>query len=163
MIADEPPVRADLAKHCADCDRRGALRDRNRRFARSRHRSQSHDVNRDLLAFARSRRRSRSRIGAREAPCRRTQSSVNRWWFFFWVFFGFCLCFSGFVFSFFFSKHQKIFFGLFLLLFLTPKNIFRIIFWNATKHMKTFSFPENSIFEKWNIFRKCFYTNQTQP
>ena len=27
---------------------------------------------------------------------------------------GFCPCFSGFVFSFFFSKHQKIFFGIFL-------------------------------------------------
>ena len=52
---------------------------------------------------------------------------------------------------------------LFLLLFQTPENIFRKFFWNATKHMKTFSFPENSISKKWNIFRKCFYTNQTQP
>ena len=52
---------------------------------------------------------------------------------------------------------------LFLLLFQTPENFFQKIFWNATKHMKTFSFPENSISEKWNIFRKCFYTNQTQP
>ena len=51
---------------------------------------------------------------------------------------------------------------LFLLLLQTPKNIFQKIFWNVTKHMKIFSFPENSIFEKWNIFRKCFYTNQTQ-
>ena len=49
------------------------------------------------------------------------------------------------------------------LLFQTPKNIFRKFFWNATKHMKTFSFPENSISGRWNIFRKCFYTNQTQP
>ena len=52
---------------------------------------------------------------------------------------------------------------LFLLLFQTLENIFREIFWNATKHMKTFSFPKNSISGKWNIFRKCFYTNQTQP
>ena len=29
--------------------------------------------------------------------------------------------------------------------------------------MKTFSFPKNSISGKWNIFRKCFYMNQTQP
>ena len=29
--------------------------------------------------------------------------------------------------------------------------------------MKTFSFPENSIFGKLNIFQKYFYTNQTQP
>ena len=28
----------------------------------------------------------------------------------------------------------------------TLENIFRNIFWNATKHMKTFSFPENRIF-----------------
>ena len=62
---------------------------------------------------------------------------------------GFCPGFSGFC--------------LFLLLFQTPENIFRKIFWNATKHMKTFSFLENSISEKWNIFWKCFYTNQTQP
>ena len=44
-----------------------------------------------------------------------------------------------------------------------PENIFRNIFWNATKHMKTFSFPENNISGKWNIFRKYFYTNQTEP
>ena len=31
----------------------------------------------------------------------------------------------------------------FLLLFQTPENIFRNIFWNATKHMKTFSFSRN--------------------
>ena len=30
----------------------------------------------------------------------------------------------------------------FLLLFQTPENIFRKIFWNATKHMETFSFSE---------------------
>ena len=69
------------------------------------------------------------------------------------VFFWVCPGFSGFC----------LFLLLFQLLFQTPENIFRKIFWNATKHMKTFSFPENSISEKWNIFRKCFYTNQTQP
>ena len=30
----------------------------------------------------------------------------------------------------------------------------------AAKHLNTFSFPENSIFEKWNIFRKCFYATK---
>ena len=48
-------------------------------------------------------------------------------------------------------------------IFQTPENIFRKIFWNTTKHIKTFFFPENSISGKWNIFRKCFYANQTQP
>ena len=48
-------------------------------------------------------------------------------------------------------------------IFQTPENIFRKFFWNTTKHIKTFSFLENSISEKWNIFRKCFYANQTQP
>ena len=50
-------------------------------------------------------------------------------------FFGFCPCFSGFC--------------LFLLLFQTLENIFRNFFWNATKHMKTFSFPENNISGKY--------------
>ena len=44
----------------------------------------------------------------------------------------------------------------------TSENIFWNIFWNATKHMKTFSFPKNSISGKYSIFRKYFYTNQTQ-
>ena len=56
------------------------------------------------------------------------------------------------VFSMVFSRTQSI-----------PKNIFRNIFWNATKHMKTFSFPKNSISGKYSIFWKYFYTNQTQP
>ena len=44
-------------------------------------------------------------------------------------------------------EHQaSIWVCLFLLLFQTPKNIFRKIFENAIKHMKTFSFPENGIF-----------------
>ena len=50
---------------------------------------------------------------------------------------GFCSCFSGFVSSFFFSKHQQIFFETFFEM--QP---------NTWKH-----FP----------FWKCFYTNQTQP
>ena len=48
-------------------------------------------------------------------------------------------------------------------IFQTPENIFRNFFWNTTKHIKTFSFLENSISGKWNIFRKSFYANQTQP
>ena len=31
-------------------------------------------------------------------------------------------------------------------IFQAPENIFRKIFWNTTKHIKTFSFPENGIF-----------------
>ena len=45
----------------------------------------------------------------------------------------------------------------------TPKLIFRKTNFVTAKHMKTFSFPENSISRKWNIFRKYFYANQTQP
>ena len=40
----------------------------------------------------------------------------------------------------------------------TPENIFQNIFWNATKHLKIFSFPEN-IF----LSGKYFTSNQTQP
>ena len=87
-------VNRDLAKHRVDCDRRGASRDHDRRFARSRRRLRSHDVDRDLTKIAisppwdcavnRDRRRGRW-TGAREAPRRRTPSCVDRWWFFFWV------------------------------------------------------------------------------
>ena len=42
-------------------------------------------------------------------------------------------------------------------IFQTPENFFQKIFWNTTKHIKTFSFPENSISEKWNIFRKIAF------
>ena len=44
------------------------------------------------------------------------------------------------------ERQASIWVCLFLLLFQTPKNIFRKIFENAIKHMKTFSFPENGIF-----------------
>ena len=123
MIAGEPraPVRADLASSSTTT----AIRDRDLVTLIAISPSWDRAVNRD-------RRRGR-RTGACEAPHRRTQSSVDRWWFFFWVlsmFFWVCL---------------------FLLLFQTPENIFRKIFWNATKHMKTFSFPENSIFGKWHF------------
>ena len=60
------------------------------------------------------------------------------------------------------TSRKCVFYGIFQEHNQTPENIFRKIFWNATKHMKTFSFLENSISKKWNIFRKCFYTNQTQ-
>ena len=66
-----------------------------------------HRADRDRCSASRDRDRRRSRrTGAREAPRCRTQSSVERQ-------FGFCPCFFGFVFSFFFSKDQKIFFGKF--------------------------------------------------
>ena len=42
----------DLAKHRADCYRRGASRDRDRCFARSRRRLRSHDVDRNLTKIA---------------------------------------------------------------------------------------------------------------
>ena len=45
----------------------------------------------------------------------------------------------------------------------TPKLIFRKTNFVIVKHMKTFSFPENNISEKWNIFRKYIYANQTLP
>ena len=38
----------------------------------------------------------------------------------------------------------------------TPENIFQKIFWNATKHWKIFSFPENSIFGKYLFSGKYF-------
>ena len=45
----------------------------------------------------------------------------------------------------------------------TPELIFRKMSFVTSKHMKTFSFSENSISGKLNIFQKCFYANQTQP
>ena len=74
--------------------------------------------------FVRSRRRSRSRE-RRDRAGEITISDRDRWWFFsgLWlVFFWICV---------------------FLLLFQTPENIFRKIFWNATKHMEKFSFSGN--------------------
>ena len=38
----------------------------------------------------------------------------------------------------------------------TLENIFQNIFWNATKHLKIFSFPENSIFKKYLFSGKYF-------
>ena len=38
----------------------------------------------------------------------------------------------------------------------TSENIFQNIFWNATKHMKIFSFPENSISGKYLFFGNAF-------
>ena len=38
----------------------------------------------------------------------------------------------------------------------TSENIFRNIFWNATKHMKTFSFPKNSISKKYLFSENTF-------
>ena len=90
--------------------------------------SWDHAVHRDLAkqrgaSQDRDRRRGR-RTGARKAPRRRTQSSIERQS-------GFCPCFLGLSFP--------------CSIFQTPENIFRKFFWNTTKHIKTFSFPENSI------------------
>ena len=38
----------------------------------------------------------------------------------------------------------------------TSENIFRNIFWNATKHMKTFSFSKNSISKKYLFSENTF-------
>ena len=89
-------------------------------------RSQSHlRVGRDLAkqsgASRDPNRRRGHQTGAREAPRRRTLSSVERQS-------GFCPCFLGLSFP--------------CSIFQTPENIFRKIFWNTIKHMKTFSFPE---------------------
>ena len=44
----------------------------------------------------------------------------------------------------------------------TPKNIFQNIFWNATKHLKIFSFSENSISGKYLFSGKYFtWTKQS--
>ena len=96
-----------------------------------------------VRAVDRDQRRGR-RTGAREVPCHRTQSSVDRWWFFFWVFSEFCPCFARFVFSFFFSKHQKIFF----------KKFFEMQS-NTWKHFlfRKIAFSKNKIFSK-NTFTR---------
>ena len=72
--------------------------DRDRRFARS-------------ASIAISRSTAPSNPGDRDlAPRRTSQSSVDRWWFFF---LGFVRVFLSLSLLFFFSKHQKIFFGKF--------------------------------------------------
>ena len=116
-----------------DRNRRGALRDRNWRFARSRRRLPSR------LRADRHRRFTRSRSMARSSywSLRSTAPSnpVERWASI-WVlclFFWFCLFPCS--------------------IFQTSENIFRKIFWNTTKHIKTFSFPENGIFSR-NAFTR---------
>ena len=101
-------------------------RSRDRRFARSRRRSRSREDS--DLAFTRSRRRSRSRIAIDGAVVG--------------LDLGCGLCFSGFVFSFFFSKHQKIFSGKF--------------FEMQPKTWKHFPFPEISISGKYVFSGKRF-------
>ena len=108
-------------------------------------------VDRDL-AFARSRRRSRSRIAvvglelAKHRAVEPNRASIaisplvelaSRASIVDDFFSGFCPCFSGFVFSFFFSKHQKIFFGKFFEM--QP---------NTWKHFpfRKIAFPKNGIF-----------------
>ena len=41
----------------------------------------------------------------------------------------------------------------------TLENIFQNIFWNATKHLKIFSFPENSISRKYFTWTKHSLSN----
>ena len=133
-----------------DCDPRSRSRDVNcdlAKIAISRHRSWSRDVDCDLVKIAISRRRSRSRlreiapsiaidsavVGLELAKHRAVEPSRSLMIFFSRL----CPCFSGFVFSFFFSKHQKIFFGKFFEM--QP---------NTWKHFpfRKIAFPENGIF-----------------
>ena len=51
-----------------------------------------------------------------------------------------------------FSKHNQ-----------TLENIFQSIFWNATKHLKIFSFSENIFTWKYFTPGKYFTLSQTQP
>ena len=113
----------------------------------------------------RERERSRDRADRRRSRSLRSWSAikiaisplfVRIWWFFS----GFCLCFEEWMilcirlvtdkmwenvsnkykmcFLRYFQEHNQ-----------TSENIFRNIFWNATKYMKIFSFPENSISRKY--------------
>ena len=100
------------------------MRERERERARARARGEASDSE---IAISPSISRSRSRSRRREiAPDRdRDRDRLSSLMFFseLWlVFFWICV---------------------FLLLFQTPKNIFRKIFWNATKHREIFSFSEN--------------------
>ena len=45
----------------------------------------------------------------------------------------------------------------------TLENIFQNIFWNATKHLKIFSFPKNIFTWKYFTLGKYFTFNQMQP
>ena len=45
----------------------------------------------------------------------------------------------------------------------TLENIFQSIFWNATKHLKIFSFSKNIFTWKYFILEKYFTINQVQP
>ena len=113
--------------------------DRDLAFTRSRRRSQSREEGKR----SRSRRQSRSRIAIDNAVVGRC--SVSSLMIFFWVvacvFLDLC----------------------FLLLFQTPENIFRKIFWNATKHHGNIFLFRKLAFRKICIFWKTFYSNQTQP
>ena len=90
-------------------------------------------------------------------------SQLDRIWWIFLV--GFCFCVyllrNGIIYLFgswenvrnkkkmcflyYFQQHNQ-----------TLENIFQSIFWNATKHLKIFSFPENSISEKYLLSGKYF-------
>ena len=141
--------RRDLAKRRSRdlvYRRERKIRDRDRRFARSRRRSRSRKDR--GLTFARSRRQSRSRLRdlAFARSRRRSQSTARssdwicrRWWFFFWVvacvFLDLCFPSS-------FPNTRKYFPEIFLKCNQTP--------W------KHFPFPEISISGKYVFSGKCF-------
>ena len=59
------------------------------------------------------------------------------------------------------TSRKCVFYGIFKNL--TPENIFQNIFWNATKHLKIFSFPKNSISRKYLFSRKYFTWTKHSP
>ena len=105
-----------------DRDLRSRSRDQRHELATARDRAVDRDLRRDLAIAISDRSRSRavasSRRWSRDRAGEIAISNRDRWWYFSWV----CV---------------------FLFLFQTPENIFRKIFWNATKHGKIFSFSGN--------------------
>ena len=77
------------------------------------------------------------------------------WWIFFWVLFLLCSWTEKWYYIFVWKlrKCEQQVENVLCIVFLrtqqTLENIFQNIFWNATKHLKIFSFPENSIFRKY--------------
>ena len=77
------------------------------------------------------------------------------WWIFFWVLFLLCSWTEKWYYIFVWKlrKCEQQVENVLCIVFLrtqqTLENIFQNIFWNATKHLKIFSFPENSISRKY--------------
>ena len=83
-------------------------------------------------------------------------TGFDDFFFFFWVLFLLCFCIEEWYYIYLFGSWENVCNMCFLWYFQkhnqTPENIFQNIFWNATKHL--FSFPENSISEKYFTWTK---------